>query len=74
MRDLAESDITTLKEINLSGGKQVIVSKGNKQEFQNSEWFAKDKQEPVDLFTSFIARNNNLEAIYLEYCDFSFDH
>ena len=34
MRDLAESDIVTLKEIKICGGKQVIVSKGNKQEIE----------------------------------------
>ena len=28
LEDLAESEITTLKHINLSGGKQVIPSKG----------------------------------------------
>ena len=43
LEDLAESEIHSLKHIDLSGGKQVIVSQGNKQEFKNSEWFNKDK-------------------------------
>ena len=34
MRDLVESDITSLKEINLCGGNQVNVKKGNKQEVE----------------------------------------
>jgi len=39
LQELADSEIHSLRHIDLSGGKQVIISKGNKQEFVNNRWF-----------------------------------
>ena len=39
LQELADSEVSSLRYIDFSGGKQVILSKGNKQEFMNNRWF-----------------------------------
>ena len=59
LQDLADSDLKTLKLIDFSGGKQVMVMKNNKQEFVNNDWF-NGRQEPVDALVTSIKRQTNL--------------
>ena len=73
LQELADSEVRSLRHIDLSGGKQVIISKGNKQEFVNSYWFDGSPQEPVDLLTAALARQTYLEKLVLEYCAISID-
>ena len=59
--------------IDFSGGKQVILARGNAQEFVNSAWFSEMRQKPVDLLVVSLERQVNLKTLILEYCDFSED-
>ena len=71
LQDLADSDIDSLVHVDFSGGKQVIVARGNAQEFVNSAWFSTMRQKPVDLLVVFLERQTNLKTLILEHCDLS---
>ena len=71
LQELADSDLDSLKHIDLSGGKQVIITKGNKQEIVLNRWFDTQSQEAVDLLKVALARQTYLESLVMEYCGLS---
>ena len=69
LRCLKSSGINTLKEINLSSGKQVPLDIGHPDHKKdvNNEWFG-GEQEPVNLLVSTLQRQTSLEKLTMKFC------
>ena len=71
LQQLADSEISTLKYIDFSGGKQYNLSKGNKQELMNNLWFEGQKQEPVEALKTILNRQIRIKELVMEHCELS---